>query len=139
MRTRFPALPPFAFSLAFTAYAQMQAGPSKSTTLTGCLEKGSEPDSYMLHNASMRQLGSSESPNKMARSVTSYKLIPDRNVDLKDHIGHKVEVTGSLMHGSYSETNETPEFRVSSIRHLSATPVPKAAMLMPRELIFPQY
>ena len=146
MRTRFTTLLlPLAVSLAMVVFAPAKSNPAgasekgKSVKLTGCLESGSEPNTYMLKNVSMADSGSSGAPNEMARSESSFRLIAEGNVNLKDHVGHKVEVTGiesessseSSMEGSESSasspssssygTSTTPELKVSSIRHISTT------------------
>ncbi len=138
MRTRLTALfLPLAFSLALVVYAQIQTGGKGSASyeknwdmrITGCLQTGSEPNTYILNNVSMSRSRTGGTPNEMARTETSYKLIPEGNLDLKDHIGHKVEVTGMLKKeeksseysssSSPSGMSQTPELRVSSIRHIS--------------------
>jgi len=147
-------------------------------TITGCLQRGTTPDSYVLNNAtpsssSLRLWGrqtdqgqsqaradteqgqgsmnrqdqndqsyNRQMPSAEARAESSYVLIPDSNVDLKSHIGHKVEITGKMagsdsgnwgsqrpsMPGgetsdsrSSSKTTEHPEIRVTSIKHLAET------------------
>jgi len=134
-------LVPMTLILALVVYAQTRSSSMGSekgnkTTLTGCLQTGSEPNTYMLNNVSMSRNRSGSTPSEMARAETSYKLIPEGSVDLKDHVGHKVEVTGMLEHAemsmehstsgesssSYSnKSSEVPEIKVSSIRHISAT------------------
>ncbi len=133
MRTKSIALfLPMTFVLALLVYAQTQTGSmggerSKNMKITGCLQAGSEPNTYVLNNANMSRSRSSRTPSEMARAETSYKLIPEDSVDLKDHVGHKVEVTGTLenqessMEHSSPSANETPELKVSSIRHISPT------------------
>ncbi len=143
MRTRLAALLlPLTFCLALVVYAQTNSTwnasqeKGKSMKLTGCLQNGSEPNTYILDNVSMAQSRTSEAPSEMARTEPSYKLIPEGDIDLKDHIGHKVEVTGMLMNeeregnessssgsssSSYSQTSGTPELKVSAIRHLATT------------------
>jgi len=145
MRTRLAAvLLPLTFSLALAAYAQTQTEMSgnashqkkRRMTLVGCLQTGSEPNTFILKNVSMSRSRSSGTPREMAKTETAYVLIPEENVDLKSHVGHKVEVSGMPMHEndsmgsahestesspSYSEEGETPALRVSSIKHLSTT------------------
>lgn len=182
------------FSLA-VAYAQApdqpqtdeQSPPSSSNmdrnvTVTGCLQQGTEPNSFVLYNVTPSDMSqqsyqrendnsqiqnqargdynnqtrsqdvtpdtqnlqdqdqSGTTPSEMARTETSYTLIPDGRVDLKSHIGQRVEVSGKMSESS-SRTNQTsrattpsgqsssmhssteitgqPQFKVSSIRQLS--------------------
>ena len=143
MRTKLTALlVPLTFSLALVIFAGIQNDSKgsasykqdKNMTLTGCLRAGSETNTYMLDNVSVSQSLSSRAPSEMARTESSYKLIPEGRVDLKDHVGHKVEVTATPMQkessmensesGEYSTStsgNSVPELRVSSIRHVSTT------------------
>ncbi len=84
---------------------------------------------------------SGSTPSEMARAETSYTLIPGKQVDLKSHIGQKVEVTGMMAEASSqmspnrtpsttersSANHDThwmsgqPHFKVSSIRQLSGS------------------
>jgi len=142
MRMRLTAvLLPLTICLALVVYAQTQRNSmgsasqeeNRSMTLTGCLQAGSEPNTYTLSNVSMSRSRSSGAPNEMARTETSYKLIPEGNVNLKDHVGHKVEITGTpakeessmgtstSSSGEYSGTSSSPELKVSSIRHIAKT------------------
>jgi len=155
----------------------------KNVTLTGCLEQGAEPNSFVLNKANLSdqnrssyrersdqsqsqqdypdqeaqsnnpdsteptdqiqsQTDSGNLPSEMARAESSYALIPEGRVDLKSHIGHRVEVTGKIMESSSEMTQSStattpsgqwstmksttevtgqPQLRVSSIRHISDT------------------
>ena len=81
---------------------------------TGCLAKGDGSNEFKLTNVDG---GSGE-----------YELIGGK--DLKDHVGHKIEVTGktlSAKHAAKAEKSEAKEesshqhLRVSSMRHIAAT------------------
>lgn len=103
-------------------------------TLTGCLQAGTEPNTYILTNATNSTAkGSSgnEAPSEMARAENSYVLVPESGIDLSKHVGHRVRVTGSMEEGamsgssgasggSQSTTNMT-RFDVKSIKHVSNT------------------
>jgi len=163
-------------SLALTAASQSQDQPQMDNppaqgqmsqdhiTVTGCLEQGTSPNTYVLNHA-MRsnatssysgqndqnmdmpsndqnqamnpsdQDNNSQMPTEEARTENnSYVLIPDTSskVDLKSHIGHKVEITGEMMRDgsttnemsqsqSSTQTSGQPEIRVMSIRHIAET------------------
>jgi hypothetical protein len=136
---------PVALSLALVLSAQSQSSGHKShnakgnrITVTGCLQAGTEPNTYVLNNAMGVIRGKSgKTPSQMARTEDTYKLVPEGNLDLKSHVGHKVEVTGmeemmgsssagsmrsesSSSSGAESGMN-APELRVSKIRHISDT------------------
>lgn len=128
-------------SLAPAALAQMGSQGSgaqdqSNMTVTGCLQAGTEPDTFMLSNVSMASGESGATPNQMARAESSYMLIPDGNVQLKKHVGEKVQVTGMPSQmgdqsssssssgssaGSSSGMNQPAQFRVSSIKKIGST------------------
>ena len=100
--------------------AQASSGKKSSAgTYTGCLAKGDGPNEFKLTNVNG---GSAE-----------YELIGGK--DLKDHVGHKVEVkgkevgakqaakaeaaSGSAEKGESEATHE--HIRVSSMKHIAAT------------------
>ena len=82
---------------------------------TGCLAAGDEAGEFKLTHVNG---GSDE-----------YELLGGK--DLKDHVGHKVEVKGSLVsaeaaeHAEEEETGESEaghqHLRVSSMKHIAAT------------------
>jgi hypothetical protein len=151
-------------------------------TVTGCLQRGTSPNTYVLNNATpstsynrsmndenqnqaradvdqnqeqsdqgmnqnqstnqQDQADQGQMPSAEARTENNYILIPDTSshVDLKSHIGHKVEITGKMMGGesrnytqqrsetatgqmsrSQSSTHmgNQPEIKVTSIRHIA--------------------
>jgi collagen type VII alpha len=89
---------------------------AKTVTLTGCLEEGLTPGTYLLKNAT--GAGDSWSSSTTGTSGTSgtsgmagesmsgsespaneiVELMAAKGVDLKAHVGHKVEVTGMPSH-----------------------------------------
>jgi hypothetical protein len=102
-----------------------------SATLTGCLKAGPEPDSFILTNvggAEAAQKSAPGAPGELAKTDVSYKLTADSSVKLKDHVGHKVEVTGTPSGKGFSSTppasTERPKaemanFKVTAIKHIS--------------------
>ncbi|HEY2431300.1 MAG TPA: hypothetical protein VGI12_01415 [Vicinamibacterales bacterium] len=103
---------------ATTQAGQRGGGPR---TITGCVKAGDTADTYMLTNiegmggrgagaaassTTASTSGSATSDTAAAgaamqggRGMTSLMLSADSSVDLKAHVGHKVEVTGSLAGG----------------------------------------
>ncbi len=110
------------------AVAQPQYQPKndqdKQTTFTGCLQSGTEPNSYVLNNATPSDMSQQSSnpqnqdqqeqaqnpdldqgqyregtePSELARaSEKSFTLIPEGRVNLKNYVGKKVEVTGKMI------------------------------------------
>jgi hypothetical protein len=96
-----------------------------SKTITGCLQKGDEPDEFTITGEDGKTWGLRSSGSK---------------VNLAEHVGHKVTVTGSPMRGSKaqekkekaeqkqegkmekaSEKQEYADLRVSSVKMVSDT------------------
>ena len=130
-------------SLALVLYAQAPppaqtpspaqtppAAEKSSTTLTGCLKAGAEPDSFILTNIGPAGSDTAQktAPGELAKADLSYKLTADGGVKLKDHVGHKVEVTGTLAGRGFTATppasTEKPKaemanLKVTAIKHIS--------------------
>jgi hypothetical protein len=72
---------------AFAAAAAKKAAhPAGGMTLTGCLQKGDEPNTFLLTNAT--------GPGA-AEKVDRWELVgAPASLKMADHVGHKVAVTG---------------------------------------------
>jgi flavin-binding protein dodecin len=116
---------------------------SRSVTITGCLQSGSNSATgttgtasssraasaggYLLMNATM---GSSAA---MAGAGTQYRLDADES-KLSPHVGHKVEVTGTIDESSSSAAGSatstaamsSPRLKVDSVKMVSSTCVHSA-------------
>ena len=151
---------PMALSLAIAAIGapkhkqdistKASSSTSSQITLTGCLQTGTEPNTYVLTNAitstaknKRGKESSNQAPSEMARAESSYILVPENGVDLSKHVGHRVRVTGTVEEGSSSSSGMTgssssgqtssnsmssqsnqsnmARFDVKSIRHVSNT------------------
>jgi hypothetical protein len=109
--------------------AQAPASAEKGQTWTGCLKAGPEPDSFILTNISAgSDTAQKSAPGELAKTDVSYKLSADSGVKLKDHVGHKVEVTGTLAGKGFTATppasTEKPKaemanLKVTAIKHIS--------------------
>jgi hypothetical protein len=98
-----------AFTLAVGVRAQY--GAPKVHNMTGCLEKGPEPGSYMLTHV-----------EKGPKSVG----IVSSTVNLAPHIGHKVEITGTAVPAKEAEADskvpKAPHYmKVTAMKHIAAT------------------
>jgi hypothetical protein len=113
-----------ALALAFTAPAQAQSSSnpdtSKSMTLTGCLREATgTTGEFELTNVSEKSATGEKS------TAGTFRLVPGASVSLKDHVGHKVEITG--MKEAVTEkapTTAAPaqdKIKVSALKHVSAT------------------
>jgi len=77
-----------------TAAAKKSTHPAGGTTLTGCLQKGDEPNTFLLTNAT----GAAGDRWELVGAPASLKMA--------DHIGHKVEVHGSTVSAATAEKLE---------------------------------
>src|SRR5262245_1932809 len=79
---------------------------SDTVTVTGCVAEGTG-GRFMLNNAMMshdmsKKEGTTTSPTTPPSSTGTYTLVGGEN--LKAHVGHKVEVTGSMSMGGSGTT-----------------------------------
>ena len=74
---------------------------AKNITVTGCLKAGDSADSFTLSDLKWggdKAVGTSGSvtPATPPISDSSLKLIPSASTKLNDHVGHTVEVSGTI-------------------------------------------
>jgi hypothetical protein len=113
---RLLALTAISFVLAFyltpAAFSQAKSA-SEKTTVTGCLQKGDEPDEFSITGEDGKTYGLRSSA-----------------VDMSKHLGHKVAVTGNLKAESYEkekgeneehEKKEAGDIRVTNLKMVSDT------------------
>jgi len=114
----------------------------KSTKLTGCVQSGTTAGTYELTNikgkGSMASSESAASPSASpsASSGKTVKLVAAAGVDLSQHVGHQVEVTGSMGASASASSSASPsasapsasassstdkEFNVTDVKMVSAT------------------
>lgn len=72
--------------LAGAGGAQADKDAKKAAThdMTGCLEKGTEPNTFKLTNVE-------------GKGPKTAEIVPASGVDLTAHVGHKVTITGEAM------------------------------------------
>jgi len=138
---------------AITAHAQdtttttrtrSSGGEVKTVTYTGCVQTGTQAKSYILDKVvPVTRTTTTETPtSSTSTTTTTYVLVPGEKIDVQEHVGHKVEVTGTLIpagnvktetttrvdreDGKDTKTRErvesrssTPQFRVTSIKSLA--------------------
>ena len=79
---------------------QTTEGKGKTVTLTGCLAKGDTPDTFMLNNASRAgdKAGAAAAEKSTAKDAqgNSYHLSPGKTEKMEAHVGHTVQITGTL-------------------------------------------
>ena len=74
---------------------------AKTVTVTGCLKAGEGTDSFLLSNLKWKEdkaVGTSGAVTPAAPpiSATSLKLVASPSTKLSDHVGHTVEVNGTI-------------------------------------------
>ena len=120
---------------------------AKSVTVTGCLKAGDSADSFMLSDlkwgnkdkatGAVGTSGTAAPPAAIA-SATSLKIVPSGSTKLSEHVGHQVEVTGSVSDKSSSpsaapsdpaasrpSSASSPTIEARSVRMVSATCTPQ--------------
>lgn len=106
--------------------AAKKTGEARTLTLTGCLQQGSDANTYTLTNVAVDMrttaagsqgttgsgtsgaaAGSRPTPRTATTSGSAkptWTLAPERNVDLAAHLGHRVQVTGTTSGDTRDET-----------------------------------
>jgi hypothetical protein len=86
--------------------------PSKDRTITGCLKPASTAGMFVLMNATDGKEGRTGSALTQKNMYTIVGVIPP-SIHLKDHVNHKVELTGSIV--------EDGKFEMANFKMLSPT------------------
>jgi hypothetical protein len=76
---------------------------SPTVTVTGCVAEGTMADHYMLNNAMPSTGGMMKNDAMSADHPTSFAL---SGGDLKAHVGHKVEVTGTISKMAHTDKDK---------------------------------
>ena len=69
---------------------------AKTMTFSGCVQTGTETRSYILQNVVPIRTTTEVTGTGGTLTTTSYALVPEK-VELQEHVGHKVEVTGVII------------------------------------------
>jgi len=113
-----------AFGLAVGARAQTEAadtgkaatGKEKMMTVTGCLKEGTGNQEFLL----------AKLPASSTGATTTFRLVGEGKVSLKDHVGHKVEVKGKMPAiakdpAAPAAPSDEQKLTVTSLKHLADT------------------
>lgn len=118
-----------------------------SITVTGCLQAGTAPDTFTLSNVTQAAAATSATGTSGATATatattgpkstdTKYELVAAGSVNLKPHVGHKVEITGTEAKGAMGTSGSTPststpsagtakpeakKITVTALKHVSPT------------------
>ena len=121
---------------------KIKAEHAQTTTFTGCLQTGTEAKTYILDKVVPTKTTEMVGTSGEIATVTKYELVPSEEVQMDEHVGHKVEVTGVLVPPGKGEAKiktesklpgqeekteakiekgAVPQFRVISIKKLADT------------------
>ncbi len=102
----------FAFAMHLAAAAQstttesktkVKAEHGKAVTYTGCVQTGTETRTYILQD--VVPVSKTETTGTAGTTTTTtYALLPEGKVELQEHVGHKVQVTGVLVPAGHGKT-----------------------------------
>ena len=99
-------------------------GAMKTVSYTGCLGAGTEAKTFTLNKVvpvtTTKTTGVAGTAGSVTTTSTEYVLVPEERVMLQQHVGHKVEVTGTI-----SKTGHMDKDKMSPM----AESAPKAATL----------
>jgi len=125
-----------------TIQTKVDGKKADTITYTGCVQSGTETKTFILNHVVPMSRSTTTSGTTGTTTTTTYALVPDQQVELETHVGHKVEVTGMMIpagdskvttttkiereHAPDSKTVETvktnnafPQFRVLSVKNLA--------------------
>ncbi len=91
----------FTCALGFGLHAQAQQSAPKEHSMTGCLQKGADGDTFRLTD-----LEKGPSTVEIAESTAN----------LNPHVGHKVTITGTAV-----PDQDTHTMKVTAMQHVSGT------------------
>jgi hypothetical protein len=112
---------------------------AKTVTVTGCLKAGDSADSFILSDLKWgskdKAVGTSGSaaPPAAIASASQLKIIPSASTKLSEHVGHTVEVTGTVSDKDKASTTppdpasarpssaSAPALEVRNVKMVSAT------------------
>lgn len=117
---------------------------AKAITVTGCLKAGDAADSFMLSDLKWNKdtsapgaVGTSGSaaPPAAIASASTLKVIPSGGTKLSEHVGHTIEVTGTVAEKDKAVTSPDPAaprpsasgpaLEVRTVKMVSATCTPQ--------------
>ena len=99
--------------LTSRAQAQDKQAAPKEHTMTGCLQKGTAPDTYVVMNTA----------EKGPKTIS----IVESKANLMPHVGHKIDITGTGVPNKEAESMATKPpkgdhyMRITAIKMVSAT------------------
>ena len=69
---------------------KVKAEHAQTTTFTGCLQTGTEAKTYILDKVVAAKTTEVVGTSGETSTVTKYELVPSEQVEMQEHVGHKV-------------------------------------------------
>ena len=105
-QTPSPSTPPQTTPQTPPSASAPSSDAAKAATVTGCLKAGDSSDSFILSDlkwggskgssAGAGAVGTSGSAPAAIGSATTLKIVPGSGAKLSEHVGHQVEITGTV-------------------------------------------
>jgi len=107
---------------------KIKAEHAQTTTFTGCLQTGTEAKTYILEKAVPTKTTEIVGTSGETATVTKYELIPTEQVEMNEHVGHKVEVTGVLVPPGKGEAKIKTESKLPGQEEKTEAKIEKGAV-----------
>ena len=107
---------------------KVKAEHAQTTTFTGCLQTGTEAKTYILDKVVPTKTTENVGTSGETSTVTQYQLVPSEQVEIQEHVGHKVEVTGVLIPAGKGEAKIKTETKLPGQEEKTETKIEKGAV-----------
>ena len=134
----------FAFALgcmAIAAQAQettvkketrSSGGQIQTVSYTGCVQTGTQAKTYILNRVVPVSRTTTEEIGGNTTTTTTYALLPGESVQVQQHVGHKVEVTGMMIPAGDTKTETTTKVEREDAKDTKIQQTTKAKNAMPQ-------
>ena len=118
-----------------TTTTKTEGAKATTVTYTGCMQTGTETRSVILakvqpvSRTTETAVGTS---GVTETTTTTYALVPEEKVELQTHVGHKVEVTGTMIPAGESKTKTETKVEREDAPDTKAKEIVKTDSPMPQ-------
>ena len=121
------------------AQTKIKAEHAQTTTFTGCLQTGTEAKTYILDKVVATKTTEAVGTSGETSTVTKFDLVPEEMVELQEHVGHKVEVTGVLVPAGKGDAKVKTETKAPGMEEktqakIEKGPVPQFKVISVKQL-----
>jgi len=120
--------PPASTSASADDQTKIKAEHAQTMTFTGCLQTGTEAKTYILDKVVPTKTTEIVGTSGETATVTKYELVPSEQVELNEHVGHKVEVTGVLVPAGKGEAKIKTESKLPGQEERTEAKIEKGAV-----------